>query len=339
MIIDNQIAKVKWSRRNKEHYEEMGYSFTNYGDIFNVRVEDLMKGSHQDVNVQCDYCGQNYTMQWKNYYINIIKKQKCSCNDCKVIKKNDVTLSERQTMLYNKISRKCQENGYLLLTNKEEIKNNTTYIKYICPIHGEHEMMVNNLINGKKCPECAIDNAAEKYKLSVEEVKSRISSLGGIVLNADEYKNSNEKNLQILCSECGNPFTTSLSCFERYGGQVCPDCSGSESVGEKKIRHYLENHKIIFKQYEWFPDCRDINPLPFDFYLPKYNIIIEFDGRQHFGDTGYFTYSFEQTKRHDEIKNNYCKANGFYLIRIPYWNIDKIDEILDKELILHEDIV
>ena len=55
--------------------------------------------------------------------------------------------------------------------------------------------------------------------------------------------------------------------------------------------------------------------------------------------TNYFTYSFEDTKRHDEIKNNYCKANGIRLIRIPYWNIDKIEQILDKELILHEDIV
>ena len=28
-----------------------------------------------------------------------------------------------------------------------------------------------------------------------------------------------------------------------------------------------------------------------------------------------------------------------YLIRIPFWKIDKIEQILDKELILHEDIV
>ena len=111
------------------------------------------------------------------------------------------------------------------------------------------------------------------------------------------------------------------------------------SVGEKRIRRYLEDNNIYFVSQKWFSDCRDINTLPFDFYLPDENTIIEFDGRQHFGETNYFTYSFEATKKHDEIKNNYCKVNGIYLIRIPYWNIDKIEEILDKELILHEDIV
>jgi very-short-patch-repair endonuclease len=120
---------------------------------------------------------------------------------------------------------------------------------------------------------------------------------------------------------------------------VCPDCSGSKSVGEKKIWRYLEYRKIEFVPQKWFPECKDKRPLPFDFYLPDCNTIIEFDGRQHFGETNYFTYSYEETKKHDEIKNNYCKANGIYLIRIPYWNIDKIEQILDKELISHEDIV
>lgn len=41
--------------------------------------------------------------------------------------------------------------------------------------------------------------------------------------------------------------------------------------------HFFKNHYII--QYN---ECRLIYPLVFDFYLPDYNICIEYDGIQHF---------------------------------------------------------
>jgi hypothetical protein len=148
-----------------------------------------------------------------------------------------------------------------------------------------------------------------------------------------------EKNLLIECFECGEPFITSLRNFTQHGGQVCQKCKCTESLGEGKIKHYLVEHNIDFIYQKWFAGCRDRNPLPFDFYLVDFNTIIEFDGRQHFEETDHFTYPLEMVQKHDEIKNNYCKANGIYLIRIPYWDINRIVEILNKELILHEDIV
>ena len=99
-----------------------------------------------------------------------------------------------------------------------------------------------------------------------------------------------------------------------------------------KIRKYLELHNIDFYPEHWFPDCRDEKPLPFDFYLYNNNIAIEFDGEQHFEDTHYFNYSIEKNRLHDEIKTDYCRKNDIKLIRIPYWDLNKIDKILDKEL-------
>ncbi len=339
MLVEGQKVEVKWSQRNKHYYESLGYKFTTYGDIFNICVEDLTIGSHQKVEVVCDYCGKKYKIEWRNYFKVANKGQKCACADCKVIKKNDVTLLDRQTTLYNKLQSKCKENKYILVTQIDEIKNNITYIKYICPIHGEKSVRIANFLSGKKCPDCAIDKASKRYRLSPDEVEKRIQDCGGKLFNKEEYINYSEKNLLIECFECGKSFLTSLHNYTQHNGQICSDCRSAESVGEKRIRIYLEKHKIKFVFQKWFSDCRDTNPLPFDFYLPNDNIIIEFDGRQHFGETNYFTYSFETTKYHDEIKNNYCKANGIYLIRIPCWNIEKIEQILDKELILHEDIV
>ena len=79
-----------------------------------------------------------------------------------------------------------------------------------------------------------------------------------------------------------------------------------------------------------FNDCRNKNPLPFDFYLPEYKTCIEFDGRQHFesiehweGDNGLL-----KIKKNDSIKNEYCKDNDIKLIRIPYYEIDNIEDKL-----------
>jgi len=42
--------------------------------------------------------------------------------------------------------------------------------------------------------------------------------------------------------------------------------------------------------------------------------------------------NLEKTKNKDKIKTDYCLNNNINLLRIPYWDKDKIDEILDNEL-------
>ena len=106
-----------------------------------------------------------------------------------------------------------------------------------------------------------------------------------------------------------------------------------ESNGERAVRLYLENHDIDYVQGKWFKDCRDVNPLPFDFYLPNENKMIEFDGEQHFREKHFFAYDFEKNQRHDAIKNKYCEENNISLIRIPYWKIYKVNDILDEFLV------
>ena len=42
--------------------------------------------------------------------------------------------------------------------------------------------------------------------------------------------------------------------------------------------------------------------------------------------------ALRNTKCRDEIKTQYCKENNIKLIRIPYWEFDNIEEILNREL-------
>ena len=89
-----------------------------------------------------------------------------------------------------------------------------------------------------------------------------------------------------------------------------------------------------------FPDCKDTNTLPFDFYIPKYNIVIEYDGEHHYMPIFPSKYTHGQNidrltyiQKHDKIKNDYCKSKNMYLIRIPYWERDNIEYILFDELV------
>ena len=260
------------------------------------------------------------------------------CSREKALKKRwDKSLQERQNKLYKKILLICNEENYKLLSTKDEITSYNSYITYQCPKHGNNIIKISNLFSGKRCYQCAKEICAQKYKLDSNEVASRISQYGGILLNKNDYKNQTAKNLKIICPKCGKVFVTSLSNFTQHKGQVCNNCYRKESIGELKIRKFLEEQNIDYVQEKWFSDCRDINPLPFDFYLPKYNICIEFDGEQHFKDNHFFNFSFNLNRKHDNIKNEYCKNNNIKLIRISYLKIDSIQSILHNEL--HEDIV
>jgi len=255
------------------------------------------------------------------------------------IKVGQYNKEERVKKLYSKLLYAANCSGYEILTNICDVETEYTVINYMCKTHGVQKMRISNFLNGKRCPKCLYDKNRERFKLSYDEVDRRVSSCGGTLLNKKEYINSQKKNLKIICSECGDVFVTSLSKFMQHGGQVCPTCSPKESMGERKIRHFLENSSIYFEQEKCFTDCRDKRPLPFDFYIPDFSIVIEYHGKQHYSRNTHLRSTLEQIQKHDSIKNKYCESNKIKLIRIPYWDYRNIEEILYTNLNLHEDIV
>ena len=77
----------------------------------------------------------------------------------------------------------------------------------------------------------------------------------------------------------------------------------------------------------------------FDFYLPKYNLMIEYDGEQHFSVAHFSNnneekniQAFEGTRKRDKLKNKYCKDNDTNLLRIPYYEAKNIDSIIINHL-------
>ena len=102
-------------------------------------------------------------------------------------------------------------------------------------------------------------------------------------------------------------------------GRRCSKCSTSR--GEEAIIKYLESKNIEYTyDSELFNDLRGIGGriLRYDFYLPKYNLLIEFQGRQHekeekgFGD-------FERQQEHDRRKREYAKEHNTKFLIILYY--------------------
>jgi len=108
--------------------------------------------------------------------------------------------------------------------------------------------------------------------------------------------------------------------------------------GEKKIIKVLENENIDYIHQYKFEDCININKLIFDFYLPKLNTCIEFDGKQHFEPIDFFggQESFDKLKVRDKIKNDYCFNKNIKMIRISYEDINIVEKII-KENVLYQD--
>lgn len=219
-----------------------------------------------------------------------------------------------------------------MITKIEEFTDVKMFILFSCPKHGIQRMILDNFIRGHKCIECSYETRFENVKLNKDYIHNVIKSKGDEWLNPDEYTTCVDRNMKIRCS-CGNTFMTSFVNFTKANIFRCHTCSHKESLGELKIREFLDLHKIKYEQEKRFSDCRDKKTLPFDFYLPANNMCIEFDGQQHYQNK-YGLDSLKITQYHDKIKNDYCKSVGIKLLRIPYWEGSKINDILQKEIII-----
>lgn len=189
-------------------------------------------------------------------------------------------------------------------------------ITVTCSKHGDFKTILDKHTNGSICPKCDVDRMKIEYKKSLDEFISDAISVHG-----DKYDYSlvdyvnNKTKVKIICPEHGEFEQRSGSHIEGYG---CSQCK--ESIGERNIRLFLENNNITFISQHRFNDCKNVKPLPFDFYLPEFNMCIEFNGLQHYEPNHFFVTSdgFDALKSRDLIKSNYCDENGIKLIVIRY---------------------
>lgn len=211
-----------------------------------------------------------------------------------------------------------------------EYINNKTKIKCKCKIcNYEWKSIPSNLLRNEGCFKCGLQRLSLSKRITNENFVKKLNKINPNIIPLEEYELSNKKIL-CKCKICNNEWKVIPSSL--LMGFGCPNCNLSKLELRTKIELDLLNINYL-TQYK-FDNCRNILPLPFDFYLPDYNILIEVDGIQHFESVKHFNgeNGFKKTKYRDNIKNKYCEENNIKLIRIPYWEIDNIKSILEKEL-------
>lgn len=242
----------------------------------------------------------------------------------------------------------CNSKKLTLEQVKENIKNAdseyiciaTKYIKNNIPIELKHlkcgneiKIRYGDFMNGHRCPICSNKKKGQYQITPYEDVKKYIEQNNEYILltKKEEYKNHSTK-LKIKHISCGTIFEKSFDLFKNYN-QGCLKCCYIKSKKEKEIANYLIENNIEFVFQKKFEDCKDVNELLFDFYIPSKNLIIEYDGRQHyipiprFGGEEYLN----KVKKHDLIKNNYCKEKNINILRISYLQDNDIINILNNE--------
>ena len=142
-----------------------------------------------------------------------------------------------------------------------------------------------------------------------------------VAIKPTEHRSSNGSVVWECMCDCGNITYVSFGQLVRKHTMSC-GCQ-HKSKWEMFIADFLQSIGINFKEQKRFDDCRNkkgTDMLPFDFFLIDHNILIEYDGQQHFVPIKYFggEERFKTTQDNDEIKNNYCKEHSIKLLRLPY---------------------
>jgi len=219
----------------------------------------------------------------------------------------------------------------------------------------------SNLNNG--CPYCDGKYPSEDYNLLI--CNPKLCEEWNYEKNKkkpEEYTPGSSQKVWWKCKECGYEWKAVIG--SRHNGWKigCPECN--KSKGEDRISKYFineefmkindEDYKIlddIFKEkYKYyitqkkFKDLVGLNNglLSYDFYLPnlQYNFLIEYDGEFHYKAIKLYKnepikYAEERLRKqqeHDRLKTEYAEKHNIKLLRIPYWDFDNIEEILDKEI-------
>ena len=244
---------------------------------------------------------------------------------CPICAKNIDTKLSQKEVLYKFHKKHGDKYDYSQVVYKGSRKK----IKIKCMIHGYFYQEAIEHWRGSGCPKCSGKN------INTTEAIKRFKKVHG-----DKYNYSNmiykslESAVKIICPKHGYFYQKPVN---HWTGSGCPKCSKEIHVskGEKRILKYLEENNLRYKTEYKFKDCKNIRSLPFDFYLPKENTLIEYDGKQHFEAVEYFggERTFLETRRRDKIKTDFAKIENIKLIRIPYTDFNKIEEILNKELI------
>ena len=289
-----------------------------YGDVY-----DLSKAIYVNSKTKLELTCKEHQIAFKMNLGNLMRGNQ-GCYKCR----KEITNTEE---LKSAIISKHGKGRYDL--SKVVFKKRSQKVDIGCNFCGcWYKQRIGNILYGYGCNNCSwlekSKKSANKYgKLFIEK---------SILLYGNRYDYSKvnyvtaKTKVKVFCNKHKKYFFINPDNHLNGGG--CKWCNIPR--GENLVIRFLEKRNILFKHETSIKGCRDISKLRFDFYLPSHKIAIEVQGKQHYEVIEFFggLKEFKERKRRDQIKRVFCRQEGIHLIEIPYWDLDKIEKILLREL-------
>lgn len=241
------------------------------------------------------------------------------CKDCR---------KEKLTYTTSKFIEKARAiHGDKYDYSKVNYKHSQIKVTITCPEHGDFEQNPTNHILGGNCPDCVYGNR----KLSLDRFIEKAKAIHGNKYNYDNFIYINAKTKgYITCIKHGN--------FEQIpnshlGGAGCPKCNFSN--GELTLEKIFIKYNIIAKPQWKHPDEK--YRYEYDFYLPDYNLLIEFHGIQHYEYIPYFheTYEiFKQRQEDDLFKKSLAWDKRIPMLEFNYKQLKHMTEEEFEQLVI-----
>ena len=269
------------------------------------------------IKFQCKICGHI----WSTSPQNIFAGSGCPiCGRKKCDEKRKIPLTDVLVAFQDKKIRMIGE--YLGVSKK---------VLCECEICGHQwETYPYLIMNDVGCPTCAAKKNGDLYRKSTEQFIQEMSYINPDIDIIGEYYNSNT-HIKCRCKICNNDFVALPSNLIK--GKGCGHCT--KSKGEKKIRRYCEENHILFVPQKKYDNLFGVGggQLSYDFYLPKYNLLIEYQGEYHDGTANNQSEDdFLIQQEHDKRKYEYAITHNIKLLEIWYYEFNDVENILEKAI-------
>ena len=197
----------------------------------------------------------------------------------------------------------------------------------LCDCGNSHLASAHNLLMGK-IQSCGCLHSDTITALNQARAHDLTQKKFGMLTILEQAPNQGTHRRWKAQCDCGKEIYVTTSAL-LYSGQQSCGCK-TFSKGENTISKLLSDNSIEFKVEYSFDDLifsDTSKKARYDFYLPTLNVLIEYDGIQHF-QVGYGVFDnpekFAKTQEHDKIKNQYAKDHNITLIRIPYTHLNEL---------------
>lgn len=281
-----------------------------FGDKYRIDYQDI-ENNRSKIKIFCNKCNKFFT-QSINSHLNGNGCPDCAGNILLTLDK----IREKSNKIHNNLYEIPEQN----------FKNTNSKIKILCKKCNKFfTQRIADHLKGSGCQKCGITKRNNSLTLKFKDFSDRSSEIhdNKYLYFEDTYTNTKNKT-KIFCNKCGRFFNQAP--MHHMNNHGCPYCL--ESKGEKIIYNFLIKNDIKFDPQKKFDDCIYKRKLPFDFYLPDFNLCIEFDGIQHyelFYKRKNDVKSLEEQLIRDKIKTEFCIKNNIKLLRIKY-----DDDIIEK---------